>query len=203
MAEKNLQGIAKLGSIISEKPIRPDEPPFHRECVRGGFMISSVIPLEREDLPETDGFDQIYEQYFEMIYKICYVYFHSVKADCEDAVQTVFMKYLECSNRPNTGEHTKAWLILTAKNTCKSMLKLKHRSHHELEAASGISVGFEYNEALHEIMKLPEKERIAVYLCLYERYSAAEAAKVIGCRKNTVYSHLHRARKKLMKALGE
>lgn len=199
-----MQGFAGLSSITSEKTITTDS-----HTLAGGvdlrvvFMIGNVIPIEREETSADSGFDLVYEKYFDMVYRICYMYFHGIKADTEDAVQTVFMKYLECSNRPEFGEHIKAWLIVTAKNTCKTMLRSKHRSSVGLDEVPETAVQFGYSEALHEIMKLPEKERVAVVLCYYEQMTAAEAAKIIGCRENTVYSHLHRAKKKLMKALGD
>ena len=145
----------------------------------------------------------VYEEYFDMVYRICMMYFKGSCADTEDAVQTVFMKYIECGSRPEDGEHTKAWLIVTAQNTCKSMLRRRFRRDVGLENAGEKAEDFRYREVFAAILKLPEKERIAVYLNLYEGYTAAETAKLMGCRENTVYSYIHRARKKLIKELGE
>lgn len=154
-------------------------------------------------LQNVGGFDAVYDEYFDMVYRICYVYFHGHSADTEDAVQTVFMKFLECGEPPETGEHTKAWLIVTAQNTCKSMLRRHHRKDVSLESTAGLSAAFGYGEVMDAVMRLPENERVAVYLNLYEGYTAAETAKLMGCRENTVYSYIHRARKKLKKELGE
>ena len=131
------------------------------------------------------------------------MYFHGNTADAEDAVQTVFMKYLEANAQPEQGEHAKAWLIVTAQNTCKTMLRRHHRKDADIEAAAGIGKNFEHNEVMDAVMRLPENERVAVYLNLYEGYTAAETAELMGCRENTVYSYIHRARKKLKKELGE
>ena len=161
---------------------------------RGWFDMETALEI-------CSGFDAVYEEYFDMVYRICYVYFHGNTADAEDAVQTVFMKYLEAQAQPEAGEHTKAWLIVTAQNTCRSMLRRHHRRDTNIDAASGMGTPFEYKEVIDAVMRLPEKERIAVYLNLYEGYSAAETAKLMGCRENTVYSYIHRARKKLTKEL--
>ena len=149
-----------------------------------------------------NGFDAVYDEYFDMVYRICYVYFHGHSADAEDAAQTVFMHYLEANEVPEMGEHTKAWLIVTAQNVCKNMLRRHHRKDVELDAAADKGVAFQYREVIDAVMRLPENERMAVYLNLYEGYTAAETAKLMRCRENTVYSYIHRARKKLKKELG-
>ncbi len=147
--------------------------------------------------------EYIYSTYFDMVYRICFVMLGGNAADTEDAVQTVFMKYIETANKPAAGEHTKAWLIVTAKNTCLSFLRLSHRKNRDIDAAKNLSADFHYSEALDAVMHLPRKEKLAVYLCLYEEYTAAQAAKIMGCKENTVYSYIHRARKKLQRQLGE
>lgn len=154
-------------------------------------------------IENVSGFDAVYDEYFDMVYRICYVFFRGQTADAEDAAQTVFMKYLGTDSPPESGEHTKAWLIVTAQNTCKSMLRLHHRKAVSLDEAAEQGKDFQYNEVLDAVMCLPEKERMAVTLNIYEGYTAAETAKLMGCRENTVYSYIHRARKKLRKELGE
>lgn len=151
----------------------------------------------------SDGFEAVYDKYFEMIYRICLVFFNGGSADAEDAVQTVFMKYLEADDLPETEEHTKAWLIVTAQNTCKSMLRRHHRRDKDIDSAADIGVPFEYREMYDAVMRLPDKERMAIYLNLFEGYTAAQAAKFMGCKENAVYQYIHRARKKLKKELGE
>lgn len=145
----------------------------------------------------------VYGQYFDMVYRICLMYFKGNAADAEDAAQTVFMKYIELDSRPENEGHTKAWLIVTAQNTCKSMLRRHFRKDVSLEDNGDRAEDFTYREVFAAIMKLPEKERMAVYLSFYEGYTAAETAKLMGCRENTVYSYIHRARKKLKTELGE
>lgn len=150
-----------------------------------------------------DDFTAVYEKYFDMVYRICFVFFHGNRADTEDAVQTVFMKYIEYGADFASEEHRKAWLIVTAQNTCKSVLRLARRSNVSLDSAEEKSESFSYGDTLDAVMRLPEKEKMAVYLCYYEDMTAAQAAEILGCRENTVYSYLHRAKKRLKKTLGE
>lgn len=66
-------------------------------------------------------FDELYEKYGDMLYKIAFLYFGN-KHDAEDALQEVFVKAL--LKIPNdTDSHQKAWLIRVTQNQCKDMLK--------------------------------------------------------------------------------
>ncbi len=147
-------------------------------------------------------FEKVYEEYFNMIYRICFVYFSGNSHDTEDAVQTVFLKLMTSQSAPDDAQHLKAWLIVTAQNTCKSMLRRSLRKNLPLDAAVGEQVPFEYGDTLKAVMSLPYEQKTAVLLCYYEGYTAGEAAKLMGCRENTVYSYIHRAKKKLTKQLG-
>jgi RNA polymerase sigma-70 factor, ECF subfamily len=50
---------------------------------------------------------------------------------------------------------------------------------------------------------LREEEREALHLCVVEGYTAAEAAALMGCPRNTVLSLCHRARAKLRAAMTD
>lgn len=164
---------------------------------RGGFML-----IQDSENVSSD-FSAVYSRYFDMVYRICFIYFSGNKADTEDAVQSVFMKYIQTDTDFESEEHRKAWLIVTAKNTCKSVLRLAGRKNISLHTVQEQSAGFQYGEVLDAVMRLPDKEKMAVYLCYYEDLTAAQIAEIMKCRENTVYSYLHRARKKLQKTLGE
>ena len=81
-----------------------------------------------------------YEMYFDMVYRICYLYMNGCGADSEDACQQVFLKYMEHGGGFDSGEHEKAWLIVTAQNTCKSMLRRVYRRHVSLSEAENVMV---------------------------------------------------------------
>lgn len=132
------------------------------------------------------------------------MYFKGSSADIEDAVSNVFLKYIEFRGNFENGEHEKAWLIVTAQNTCKSMLRRAFRRHISLEELKEEPCGqIHISHVMENILKLPEKQKMAVYLHYYEGYSGAELAKMYGVKENTVYSWLNRGRKNLEKMLGE
>ncbi len=153
-------------------------------------------------MPNSPDLDMVYDKYFDMLYRICFVYFSGNAHDSEDAVQTVFLKYIASPSAPKGGEQLKAWLIVTAQNTCKSMLRRHFRKDSPLDSAETEHSDFEYGDTLRAVMSLPYEQKTAVLLCFYAGYTAKEAAEMMGCRENTVYSYIHRAKKKLKKQLG-
>lgn len=55
---------------------------------------------------------------------------------------------------------------------------------------------------LEAVLSLPKKYKDALYLFYYEEYSAAEIAKIIKKKENTVYTLLSRGRQLLKEKLG-
>ena len=72
-----------------------------------------------------------------------------------------------------------------------------------LYQADAVNAATQIAPVVEEIMKLPEKEKTAIYLHYYEGYSGAEIARLLKCRESTVFSYLHRGRKRLKKRLEE
>ena len=72
----------------------------------------------RDPLLRTDEeITQLYERYVDMVYRLCITILKH-KFDAEDAVQTTFIKLMHYNKPFANAEHEKAWLIVTATNTC-------------------------------------------------------------------------------------
>ena len=56
---------------------------------------------------------------------------------------------------------------------------------------------------LEEVLRLPKKYRVPLYLHHYEGYSAAEVGAMLGLNVSTVRTRLDRARRKLRQQLEE
>lgn len=69
------------------------------------------------------------------------------------------LKYMEHGGGFDSGEHEKAWLIVTAQNTCKSMLRRVYRRHVSLSEAENVMVEDKADGIMEEILKLPEKRK--------------------------------------------
>lgn len=170
----------------------------------GHFMNSIAITNYRKqgDTPNTTcsiDIEIIYNRHVSTIYKICYMMLHNTD-DAEDAVQTVFMKIISIHPTFQSTEHEKAWLIVTAQNHCKNILKQSwKRKRVDIELINEPVTENESwkRDVLHEVMKLKEKYRIVIYLYYYEGYSTNEIGKLLRLNPATVRSRLYIGRKNL------
>lgn len=55
------------------------------------------------------------------------------------------------------------------------------------------------SEAFYLMAQLPEKEKEALFLVVYEGLNHKQAAKIMGCAETTVSWRMHNAKKKLKK----
>ena len=138
------------------------------------------------------------------VYRLCYSFLGSA-SDAEDATQSVFMKLVD---RPRTfegEEHEKAWLIVTASNHCRDVLKSAARTRVvtlDSEDVREPSVEDHVDDTLSVVLKLPEKYRDVVYLHYYEGYKTDEIARMLEVPPSTVRNRLSDARGLLREALG-
>ncbi len=147
--------------------------------------------------------ERMFEQYADTVYRVCYTYLGNA-ADCEDAVQEVFVRLMR--KRPHFASESdeRGWLIVTACNYCKSQLRWRRR--HPLADTDRLpeqSICDEnHGEVLELVMSLPDEYKQVVYMHCCEGYSLAEIARLSGQKHSTVRSHMFRARKQLKELLG-
>ena len=124
-------------------------------------------------------------------------------ADAEDITQDVFLKLYTCDTEFESDEHVKAWLIRCAVNRGRSLLRSHwHKNSVPLEKADGMQHSDTYDGGMLEIMrKLPQNNRVALYMHYYEGYAPDDIAKILGISPNTVYSRLRRGRSQLRRLL--
>ena len=146
----------------------------------------------------------LYERHVDMVYRLCFTFLKN-RADTEDAVQTTFLKLLRHPRTFESGEHEKAWLLVTASNTCKDALRRAERRNEPLEGyADRLQAPQEpHNEVLDAVLALPEKYRVLVYLTYYEGYTSAELAEMLERPASTIRNQLREARERLKHVLGE
>ncbi len=144
------------------------------------------------------------EVYGDMVRRICFVHLKS-RHDTEDVFQNVYMKYLLYEGSFESAEHEKAWFVRVAINACTDWLRyLSRRKWVPLEVVDEEREFLDSSSAelLEMVLKLPEKYRNVIYLYYYEDYTAAEIAKILGKKENTVYTWLSRAKDILRDRLG-
>jgi RNA polymerase sigma-70 factor (ECF subfamily) len=146
---------------------------------------------------------EIYERHKKTVYRVCFAYMKN-SADTEDAVSETFCKMLKSNPAFESTEHEKAWLIRTASNVCKNVLRNWWRKRESLDEHENLSISdsIEIDTVMSVVMSLPERYKTAVYLYYYEGYDSAEISKILGKPKSTIRNHLHEARKILREELG-
>lgn len=153
------------------------------------------------------------EYFFRKYYGVCYrAAFTLVKnhADAEDIAQDVLIRLLVYRPEFANSEHEKAWMIRTAMNLAKDLLKSKwHKTTVGIEEAVSEEKGYfqipgmETDDTLWVLLELPQKYKECLYLFYYEDYSVREIAGVLEKSENTVKTNLRRGRELLKQKLKE
>lgn len=153
---------------------------------------------------DKEHFREIYQRHVDDIYRLCFSYLKNPH-DCEDAVSAVFCKLMKKNPVFETPQQEKAWLVVTACNECKSMLRSLRR-HPKLNISEcpqqAVTNDFERCEMIDAIVSLPEKYSSVLYLHYYLEYSLAEIAKMTKQNPSTVRSHLFYGKRKLAQIIG-
>lgn len=157
---------------------------------------------ELSDIGRKQEFTKVYETYVDDIFRLCYSFLKN-RMDAEDAVQETFLKYFHSHKKFESMEHRKSWLIVTASNHCKDILKQWWRKRRNLEDYQEVIGGEEpmVDEMMELVMKLPEKYKTAVYLYYYESYDSREIAQILQKPDSTIRTYLQKARKLLKQEL--
>ena len=145
---------------------------------------------------------QIFERQHRRVYRIAMMMLQN-SADAEDAVQNVFLKFVEKGQEFRDEEHENAWFITVTRNYCKDQIKSTwHQQVDFGEIPEQAAPGQEQEDnLLPYIMKLKDKYREVIYLYYYEEYSVKEMAKILGRGESTLQTQLSAARGKLKKML--
>ena len=155
-----------------------------------------MVPTERTwDRTEVE---RLVETYSDLILRLSYSYLKSTE-DAKDICQMVFLKLLEKPRTFASPEHERAWIIRTAANICKDVLKSHwRRTTVDMDAAGDVPAPqAEEGSLLAAVGLLPPKYRAVIYLYYYEGYAAKEIAQMLGENPATVSTRLNRGRAKL------
>jgi RNA polymerase sigma-70 factor (ECF subfamily) len=149
-------------------------------------------------------FLELYERNIKRIYQICFMHLKN-QADAEDAVQTVFLKYLKSEKKFIDDEHEKAWFIKVAQNHCRDVLRYWWRSHQvDIENIPEIQA-FETCESallLEKLLELPRKYKDILFMYYFEGYSVKEISKHLHRNESTIRTQLSKGRERLKINIG-
>lgn len=150
-------------------------------------------------------FQQVAERYLDMAYRLALNWLRS-PADAEDAVQNAMLRLWRTDTDFQGEDHIRHWLVRVTVNECKRIaLHPWRRRSVPLEEAAHVPT-FEdphQGELFREVMALPEKYRVPLYLYYYEGYPVARIGELLNMKPATVETRLDRARAKLKTMLTE
>ncbi|MGG1639210.1 RNA polymerase sigma factor [Paenibacillus sp. FSL K6-3182] len=162
--------------------------------------------MDNQSISRTHSeFSEMYERNIDMVYRLCFILLKNTM-DADDAVQSVFLKLFKHNKTFNDREHEKAWLIVTAKNTCKDVLKSWWKSRRVDVDVLSEKTYWDNNEQqrdiLEKLLRLPEKYRTVLYLYYVEDYSVKEISKLLDRKESTLQTQLSKGRTRLKDDLG-
>jgi len=146
---------------------------------------------------------EIYERQKLTVYRVCFAYMKN-QADAEDAVSDTFFQLIKTGTPFESEEHEKAWLIRTATNICKNVLRHWWRKRENLEGYENLQGkdDVETDDVFNVVMGLPDKYKTVVYLYYYEGYNSVEISKILDKPQSTIRNYLLEARNILGEKLG-
>ena len=146
----------------------------------------------------------LYEELLPSVYRMAYSYLRD-HHDSEDVAQEAFLRLAQSGKRFEDKRQVEAWLIVTAANLSRDLLRRKRRLDLPLEEARH-SAAEEHPQAKDlraAILALPEKYKLPIYLHYCAGYSVEETARILRRRENTVKTWLSRGREKLRESLAD
>ncbi len=142
-------------------------------------------------------------KYSDTLYKVCIVILCN-EQDVQDAIQDTFCRYLEKKPEFRDEEHEKAWLIRVATNICRDMIRFRLRHPKiSIEEVENTLVAPEQKETFKELLQLPVKQKVVIYLHYVEGYRVKEIADILGITESAVKLRLLRGRKQMRETIME
>ena len=140
---------------------------------------------------------KLYREYMPSVYRMAFSYLQN-HPDSEDVVQESFLRLAQSGKHFEDTRQVQAWLIVTAANLSKDLLRRAHRKDLPLDAVGDHPAPREEHRQLRSaVLELPEKYRTVIYLFYFEGYSVQELAKLLHRTENTVKTRLRRGRELL------
>lgn len=131
--------------------------------------------------------EELVEAHAPAVYRLAYARTGN-RADAEDIMQEVFLRFLRRAPELTDDEHVRAWLLHAAANCTRSWFAQAWRRREvPLEAGTDrVSPAPEHSEVLEAVLALPDKYRAPVCLYYCEGYTTAEVAQILGRKEATI-----------------
>lgn len=174
-------------------------------------MEDDISLVGRYIAGDAGAFEELVMRYQKQIYAFVYRMTNEVE-EAKDLTQKTFLKALKGIKGFRKKSSFKTWLYQIAVNT--SLDHIKRDRHKEIEIdgsevchQEGILSSIIENEKKDHIKRgiamLPERQRLAIILRVYEGLGCIETAEVMKCSEGAVKAHYHNGVKRLRELLKE
>lgn len=144
------------------------------------------------------------ERHLDMVYRIALNWFRE-PADAEDAAQNAMLRLWRAEKPFADNEHLRRWLVRVTLNECKriSAHPWRRRTVPLENCPEPVFSDPARQTLFQEVMTLPSKYRVPLYLYYYEGYGVREIGEMLEVKTSTIQTRLARARAKLKTQLEE
>lgn len=144
------------------------------------------------------------ERHLDMVYRIALNWFRE-PADAEDAAQNAMLRLWRAEKPFADDEHLRRWLVRVTLNECKriSAHPWRRRTVPLENCPEPVFSDPARQTLFQEVMTLPSKYRVPLYLYYYEGNGVREIGEMLEVKTSTIQTRLARARAKLKTQLEE
>lgn len=155
------------------------------------------------------AFSELFLYISDDLYKIAKTRITS-EDDIDDAVQETMIEVYKSISKLKDEKKFKKWVIKILINKCNRIYRRKYKNdvlvddYSVINLSSNNILDLENNINFYDLIKnLKYEEKIVLTLYYMEDYSIKEITDILRMNKNTVNTHLYRARQKIKKEYGE
>ena len=161
--------------------------------------------IRQSQAGDPQAFEALVNRYQQMIHALTYRMTGSV-SDAEDLAQETFIRAYRQLRAYRGESKFSSWLYRIGINTCLNWQRSRQRRtelHAEFarQDTSPGNVDEITAKVQAALLQLPDKQRAAIILTVYDEMNHAEAARVLSCSETTVSWRIFMARKQLRRLL--
>lgn len=126
-------------------------------------------------------FEAALDRYGDMVFRLAYSYLKN-RTDAEDVMQETLFKLCTCKKPFESLDHERNWVVRVAVNECRHLLRAPWRRRTaplEEQAETAVFDTPAQSALFQEVMALPPRYRLVIYLHYYEGYAVKKIAAVM------------------------